>query len=202
MTPETLALNLIPTYTVFSRHSANCPDANKGEEHVRCSCRKWLRVYDPRKPDPRKRQEKWSLKTRDAAEAERIAQGYRDKHDPNKVRAAEAEAKLEAHLNRQRAQSTAATVEEAVARFLVFKKDNPSRRSSRIAGRTADSTMEGYKHLLGNVDAKFEVARVHCPRTIYTTHCWITPCVSKSDAERNIACLCDSVQRVSHLDSS
>src|ERR1700680_2349393 len=147
MTPETLALNLIPTYTVFSRHSANCPDANKGEDHVRCSCRKCLRVYDPRKPDPRKRQEKWSLKTRDAAEAERIAQGHRDKHDPDKVARAKAEADLEAERNRQRAQNAAATIEEAVARFLTFKKDNPSRRSSRISGRTADSTMEGYKIL-------------------------------------------------------
>jgi integrase len=63
-------------------------------------------------------------------------------------------------LNRQKAQNATATIEEAVARFLVFKKDNPSRRSSRIAGRTADSTMEGYKHLLGDVEPKsFEVTR-------------------------------------------
>ena len=160
MTPDTLALNLIPTYTVFSRHSATCPDIAKGEDWVRCSCRKWLRVYDPRIQDPAKRQDKWSLKTRDAAEAERIAQAYRDKHNPDKVARARAEAELESRINQQKAQSATATIEEAVARFLIFKKDNPSRRSSRIAGKTAESTMDGYKHLLGDVNPKsFEVIR-------------------------------------------
>ena len=76
----------------------------------------------------------------------------------------------------------------------------------RLAGQNPAAKRPSSGARIGPVhsspDANFEVARVHCPRTIYTTHCWITPCVSKSDAERNIACLCDSVQRVSHLDSS
>jgi hypothetical protein len=153
MSPETL----IPTYAVVSRHSETCPSKAKGPQYTQCGCRKRISVYDPRVQDPKKRQSYVSTKTRSRADAEIIAQNYRDTHNPDKVRAAEAEAKLKTKEEREAAQI--ATIEKAIARFLVFKLNNPSRRSSRRSGPTADSTMEAYRTLLGDVTATFEVKR-------------------------------------------
>lgn len=147
MTPEDIASNLIPTYDVISRHSADCPDKAKGETWVRCNCRKWIAVYDPRIADPKKRQSRFSVKTRSATNAEKIAQGYRDKFDPDKVRIAEQEAALRAFQTEKESKTT--TIAEAVARFLISKStiDN-------IVGTTLDR----YKALLGNPDPRtFEI---------------------------------------------
>jgi integrase len=144
------AISLIPTYKVISRHSAQCPHKDEGREYIKCGCRKHISVYDPRIEDPKKRQDTIKTKTRSWADAELIAQAYRDKLNPDKQRAAEAEARLQAIQAEK--QSQTATIEKAVAKFLVFKKNNPSRRSSRRSGPTADSTMETYRILLGDVD--------------------------------------------------
>jgi integrase len=160
--PEAITPDLVPTYTLISRHSADCPDKSKGREYTHCGCRKHIAVYDPRIQDIKKRQSLIPTKTRSWQEAERIVQAYRDQHNPDKVEAARARAEVEALKNQQRAENAVATIEEAVYRFLTFKQDNPSRRSSRIAGKTADSTMIAYKNLLGDVvliNQKFEVRR-------------------------------------------
>lgn len=153
--------NLIPTYTVFVRHSADCPDRDKGRDYPRCGCRKSISVYDPRIGDAKKRQthfldhngvmqrSPFSAKTRSWDDAIAIAQSYRDKHDPDKVRAAAAEAKLKAIQAEKESQTV--TIEKAVSAFLIWKSDNPSRRSSKLSGKTSDSAMTGYRTLLGYV---------------------------------------------------
>jgi hypothetical protein len=156
VSPDTA--NLIPTYTVISRHSATCQHKSKGRDYIHCGCRKHIAVYDPRVTDPKKRQSLIPTKTRAWQDAEQIAQTYRDKHDPDKLARAEAEAKLKAKLAEEEAQT--ATIEKAVAKFLTFKRNNPSRRSSRRSGPTADSTMEAYRILLGDLDpTNFKVKR-------------------------------------------
>ncbi len=165
-----IAKNLIPTYTIISRHSANCPDKPKGKTSLRCGCKKWVRVYDPRIADPKKRQTRFldqnglerkspfPTKTRSASEAEKIRQSLEDCHDPDKQRAAVAETKLQ--VLQAEKESKAATIEKAVAMFLVYKRDNPSRRSSRLSGKTAETTMSSYLALLGDVDPiSFKVKR-------------------------------------------
>ena len=164
------------------RHSAKCKDRLREEAKKdpqtgqlrypefgvweKCRCRKWIFFYDasgqsktpsgtPIKPGVT---EKESAKTRVWAEAKAKAQQWLDQFDPDKVRIKQ----LEAENQRQKIEQELQTVsiEEAVARFLVYKKGNPSRRSSRIAGKTADSTMEAYRILLGDVDpATFELKR-------------------------------------------
>jgi integrase len=149
--------NLIPTYTVFSRHSANCPNKSEGS-YLRCNCKKWIRVYDPRVQDPKKRQthfldqngqmkrSPFPAKTRSASDAEKIRQALEDSYDPDKRRAAAAEAKLKALQAEKESQTV--TIEQAVARFLVAKSN-----IDNVVG----STLDRYKALLGNVDPKFEV---------------------------------------------
>src|SRR5437899_7229907 len=147
---------LIPTYKVFSRHSAKCQ--NKSEDsYLRCNCKKWIRVYDPRL-EPKQRQthfldqngqmkrSPFSAKTRSASDAEKIRQALEDSHDPDKRRAAAAEAKLKALQAEKESQTV--TIEQAVARFLVAKSN-----IDNVVG----STLDRYKALLGNVDPKFEV---------------------------------------------
>ena len=88
---------LIPTYTVFSRHSAKC--ANKSDaNYLRCNCKKWIRVYDPRIEDAKKRQthfldqngqmhrSPFSARTRSEDHARKIQQALKDSHDPDKQR--------------------------------------------------------------------------------------------------------------------
>ena len=147
---------LIPTYTVFSRHSADCPNKSEGS-YLRCNCKKWIRVYDPRM-DPAKRQthfldqngqmqrSPFPAKTRSASDAEKIRQALEDSHDPDKRRAAAAEAKLKALQAEKESQTV--IIEQAVARFLVAKSN-----IDNVVG----STLDRYKALLGNVDPKFEV---------------------------------------------
>jgi integrase len=147
---------LIPTYTVFSRHSADCPNKSEGS-YLRCNCKKWIRAYDPRM-DPTKRQthfldqngqmkrSPFPAKTRSASDAEKIRQALEDSHDPDKRRAAAAEAKLKALQAEKESQTV--TIEQAIARFLVAKSS---------IDNIVDSTLDRYKALLGNVDPKFEV---------------------------------------------
>ncbi len=163
--------NLTPTYTAISRHAAGCPRKKEGITYIDCDCKKWIRVYDPRIADAKIRQSRFldpdgnpypalkgthkghspfPAKTRSAADAETLAQKYRDLHDP-KLRAL-AEKELEIKKLKREQQGETATVERAVAMFLVFKKDNPDRRSSSVSGRTSDETMRNYRALLGDVD--------------------------------------------------
>ncbi len=146
-----------PTYTVISRHRADCPKKAAGRSENSCNCRKHISVYDPDKALRGVVQFTIKTKTSDRHEAERIAQAYRDRHDPDKVRAAEAEAKVKA-LQTEKELRTA-TIEKAIAKFLVFKLNNPSRRSTRRSGPTAENTMEAYRTLLGDVNPAFEVKR-------------------------------------------
>jgi integrase len=158
----------VPTYTPISRHSNKCPfskSASKGRADTKCGCRKLVAVYDPsgvlqRRSKSGRILTQFNLKarTRDWEEAERIAQAYRDRHNPDKARAAEAEAKLKAFETVREAQI--ATIEKAVAKFLVFKKNNPSRRSTRRSGPTADKTMEAYYVLLGEVEPTLSTATI------------------------------------------
>ena len=163
MTPQ-----MIPQYSVISRHSADCHHKKDGREYVACNCRKHIYVVDPRVPiDQRQnfflnpkgelQRTPFPIRTRSAEEAEQIAQVYRDSHNLDKVRAAEAEAKLK-EMNEEKA-AQLATIEEAISKFLIFKYNNPSRRSTRRTGPTATKTMEAYRVLLGDVDQKFEVKR-------------------------------------------
>lgn len=168
--------NLVPTYTVISRHSADCPDRKKGISHTDCSCKKWIRVYDPRIANAKMRQTRFldpngdsypknsghkghspfPARTRSAAEAEELARKYRNLHDPTLRSLAEKE--LEIKKLKQEQQGATATIERAVAMFSVFKKDNPDRRSSSVSGRTSEETMKNYRALLGDVDpVNFEV---------------------------------------------
>lgn len=172
MTPEDSRAMLVPTFKVIARHIPECPHKGEGPTYVGvgCNCKKWVRVYDPRIPDPKKRQtfyldskgreqrSPFSAKTRDTAIAESIAQKYRDQFNPDKQRAAAAEAELEKLRTEKEAQI--ATIEKAVAMFLIFKQNNPSRRSSRRSGPAAKKTIGGYKTLLGYVEPEtFTVKR-------------------------------------------
>jgi integrase len=182
MTPtEFVNKNMVPTYTVIARHSANCPHRTKGISFVNCDCRKSIRVYDSRIADPKRRQthfldpdgnaypaiegthkgrSPFSAKTRDLAVAEKIAQTYRDLHDPRLRALAEKELENKELKQALRGTANVATVEEAVARFIIFKKDNPERRASQRSGKTSDSSMKRYRILLGNVDPEtFKVIR-------------------------------------------
>lgn len=155
MTPTDM---LIPTYTAIARHSKACPYKDKGRaysiETAKCTCRKHIAVYDPRVQDPKKRHTHFidsdgvirrspiATKTRVWTEAEQIAQAYRDKHDPDKKRAAAAEAKLKT-LQAEK-ESKTVTIEQAVARFLASKR----------AERISEKRIERYLPLLGDVDPK------------------------------------------------
>jgi integrase len=157
---------LTPTYTVFSRHSADCEHKSK-PDYLDCNCKKWIRVYDPRMQPAKRRQthfinangqeqrSPFSAKTRNAAEAERLRQAYKDSHDPDKIE----NQKLRDALKKRdeaEAQKTA-TIEKAISAFLIWKADNPSRRSSKLSGKTSDSAMTAYRTLLGYVDQKGDV---------------------------------------------
>jgi integrase len=159
-----------PTYTPISRHSAECQRKNaktierEGRSFIKCGCRKLVAVYDPsgvlqQRSKSGRILTQFNLKTRtrEWEDAERIAQTYRDRHDPDKARAAKAEAELKAFHAAKEAQI--ATIEKAVAKFLVFKKNNPSRRSTRRSGPTADKTMEAYYILLGEVELTLAIKR-------------------------------------------
>lgn len=138
MSPD--AQVLIPTYTVVSRHSASCPHKHKGREHVQCNCKKHIAVYNPCIADPKERQSIFPAKTRSWAAAEQIAQAHRDKHNPDKQRAAEAEAKLQA-MKAER-ESKAVTIEKAVSEFYKSKK----------AEGVSQNRIKRYYPLLGNID--------------------------------------------------
>jgi integrase len=151
------------TYTVISRHSEkDCSKKRKSPEtgewklpprtEVGCNCLKSIAVYDSTKRQHPKGliQFRIKTKTRLFSEAELIAQTYRDKLDPTKRALAEAEAKLKAQKAEKESQS--ATIEKAVSAFLIWKFDNPSRRSSKLSGKTSDSAMTGYRTLLGYVE--------------------------------------------------
>ena len=142
-----------PTYTVISRHTADCPYKAEGRNYVQCSCLKHIAVYDPTKKLHLKGLMQFNIKTKTRSwkDAEIIAQKYRDRHDPDKARIAKAEAELEALKNKQQAENAVATIEEAVARFLVYEEDHPRRRSNQRSGKTAESTMKTYRDLLGRV---------------------------------------------------
>jgi integrase len=143
---------MIPTYTVICRHNPKkCPvGKRKGWNWLDCNCRKHIQVYDPRIPDAKKRQSLIATKTRSAQDAEILAQAYRDQHNPDKVRAAEAEAKIRAFEATETAQTT--TIEKAVAAFLVWKSENPSRaKGAKLSGKAAAMTMKGWRTLLGDV---------------------------------------------------
>jgi integrase/recombinase XerD len=139
VSPDT-AIALIPTYKVISRHSVDCQHKDKGREFVHCNCRKHIAKYDPNIEDPKKRQSLIKTKTRSWHDAEQIAQAYRDQHDPDKRRAAAAEAKLKAIQTEKESQTV--TIEQAVARF----------RASKKAERISDKRIERYLPLLGDVD--------------------------------------------------
>jgi hypothetical protein len=149
MVPENL---LIPSYTVVSRHSAKCPYKTEGRSYVKCGCRKHIAVYDPGK-DPKARQSIIRTRTRSWQDAERIAQAYRDRHDPDKQRAAEAEAKLKA-LQMEKEVRTA-TIEKAIGMFLMSKKKEG----------VSPKRLQRYYPLLGNVDPQtFEIVRTRRDR--------------------------------------
>jgi hypothetical protein len=156
MTPENV---LIPSYVVVSRHSADCSKKNAGPTHISCGCKKWLRVYDPRIADHKKRQSEFidhydpegrpvfkkspfKLRTRSAADAEKIAQSYRDRHDPDKQRALTAETKLKALEDGIQATNKTVTIEKAVAMFTAAKQKEG----------VSPKRIERYLPLLGDVD--------------------------------------------------
>ena len=142
---------LIPTYTVFSRHSAKC--ANKSDaNYLRCNCKKWIRVYDPRIEDAKKRQthfldqnghmrrSPFSARTRSEDNARKIQQALKDSHDPDKQARAAAEARLKA-LQIEK-ESKTVTIEKAVAMFITAKKKEG----------ISPKRIERYLPLLGDVD--------------------------------------------------
>ena len=131
---------LVPTYDVISRHSATCPDKAKGQRYVKCNCKKHIAVYDPRIANPIERQSTIPARTRDWEVAERIAVAYRDQHDPDKARAAAAEAELKARDAKAEAQNV--KVEKAVSMFLAAKRKEG----------ISEKRIERYIPLLGNVD--------------------------------------------------
>jgi integrase len=150
----------IPTYTIFARHSASCPNKSDAS-YLRCNCKKWIRVYDPRIADPKQRQKHFlnqngqmqrspfSAKTRSADDAEKIRQALKDSHDPDKVKIKQLE---EANKRRDEAEAQkTVTIEEAVGRFLQYEHDHPRRTSSRRSGKAASKTMGNYHGLIGKV---------------------------------------------------
>jgi integrase len=161
MVPDDL---LVPTYTVVSRHSEDCPHRQHsddcppnceehGQKYISCKCKKHIAIYDPTEKNPIKRQTTKSARTRDWRVAEQVAQGCRDQHDPDKVARAKAEAELKAEREKAEKKATSAvvTIEEAVASFLEYQHNNPNRKHSKRSGKAAAKTMRNYQGLLGTV---------------------------------------------------
>ena len=138
------AVRLLPTYTVIVRHAKTCPYKDKGQRYTpetsRCNCRKRIAVYNPEIENQLKRQTTIKIKTRSWADAEQIAQEYRDWHDPDKRARADAESKLRAFQTEK--ESKTVTIEQAVAKFIASKR----------AERVGEKRIERYLPLLGNVD--------------------------------------------------
>jgi hypothetical protein len=137
MVPEDM---IVPTYRVISRHKADCPYKDKGQNYVKCECKKHIAVYDPRITNPIERQKTIPARTRDWEVAERIAVAYRDQHDPDKARATAAEAQLKAM--QMKTESLNVTIEKAVSMFLAAKRKEG----------ISPNRIERYIPLLGNVD--------------------------------------------------
>jgi len=137
MVPENV---VVPTYRVISRHSSDCPDKSKGQNHIKCDCKKHIAVYDPRITNPIERQSTIPARTRDWQVAERIAVAFRDQHDPDKARAAAAEAKLKSM--QEKAESQNVTIEKAVSMFIAAKRKEG----------ISEKRIERYLPLLGDVD--------------------------------------------------
>ena len=137
MVPENV---VVPTYRVISRHSSDCPDKSKGQNHIKCDCKKHIAVYDPRITNPIERQSTIPARTRDWQVAERLAVAYRDQHDPDKVRAEAAEAALKARDAKAEARNV--KIEKAVAMFMAAK----------LKEGISPKRIERYLPLLGDVD--------------------------------------------------
>jgi hypothetical protein len=137
MVPENV---VVPTYRVISRHSSDCPDKSKGQNHIKCDCKKHIAVYDPRIANPIERQSTIPARTRDWQLAERLAVAYRDQHDPDKVRAEAAEAALKAREAKAEARNV--KIEKAVAMFMAAK----------LKEGISPKRIERYLPLLGDVD--------------------------------------------------
>lgn len=137
-------IRLQPTYTVIVRHAKTCPYKDKGQRYTpetsRCNCRKRIAVYNPEIEDQLKRQTTIKIKTRSWADAEQIAQTYRDMHDPDKRARMAAEAKVKELQTAK--ESKTVTIEQAVAKFIASKR----------AERVSERRIERYLPLLGNVD--------------------------------------------------
>ena len=86
-----------------------------------------------------------STRTRSREDAEQIAQNYRDTHNPDKVRAAAAEAELLARDAKK--ESRTVTIEKAVSMFLTAKRKEG----------VSDKRIERYLPLLGDVDSNARI---------------------------------------------
>jgi integrase len=69
------------TVTVITRHSAQCKDKDQGSDWRKCNCRKALLVYEGEGSGTNRR---ISAKTRSWEKAEKLAQEWRDRWDPEK----------------------------------------------------------------------------------------------------------------------
>ncbi|MFZ1139029.1 MAG: hypothetical protein WAN76_07620, partial [Candidatus Sulfotelmatobacter sp.] len=69
------------TVTVITRHSADCKDKDKGSNWSKCRCRKALLIYEGEGSGTNRR---ISAKTRSWEKAEKFAQEWRDRWDPEK----------------------------------------------------------------------------------------------------------------------
>ncbi len=118
------------TVKVKVRHSSDCKDLNQGADWRRCNCPKALLIYDGGGTGTNRRV---SAKTRSWERAEKLAQEYLDRFDPDKQ-----------ELKRLRAEKERAqvTVEEAVALYV----------ADMIARLSDNGTVAMVRSLLGHVD--------------------------------------------------
>src|SRR6266404_5519124 len=94
------------TATVFVRHGASCPDSQRGPQHRKCNCRKYVLRYD----SATQQQKKVAAKTRSWEKAETAAREWVDGHDPAKQEMKRLQSALE------KKEGAAVRIENAVAK--------------------------------------------------------------------------------------
>lgn len=142
------------TVTVITRHSADCKDKDKGSNWSKCRCRKALLIYEGEGSGTNRR---ISAKTRSWEKAEKFAQEWRDRWDPEKQ-----------ELKRLRAAKEAKQVriEAAVALYI-----------ADMVSRLGDNgTVAMARSLFGDVDSETNVVK----RDGHLFH-WLATCSPRPD---------------------
>ena len=128
------------TITVFTRHSADCPQTNP--QWKRCRCRKSIYIYENGEVRYK------SAKTRSWEQAERVAQAERDLRDPLQIRIREMDClKAAAAASAAALEADQVLVDEALDRWL--KSNKTLSESSAAAYRVVTRKIRDWAAMRG-----------------------------------------------------